>query len=224
MSQFRAVAQIDADPSGLVKAVAHAQRALGLLGKGVGQFGEEGGHQLLNIAERIGRMMTERAAELQQLAVTYSPEASAAANKADIQQTIADQAVGEAMGPWAAAIERLRGERATSDAGDTVKMKDQIGEGMLKLDAVWGTIKTVAIAVKDSALANLADPLNAPGPYTLAAERTGFSSMVAGWMQPAADWWVGDAPQSAASPEQREMLQIMRQLQQFTDRMTGVNR
>lgn len=224
MSQFRAVAQIDADPSGLVKAVGYAQKALGSLGKGLNQFGEEGGRFLFGQAERIGRMVAERAAELQHLAVTYSPEASAAANRTEAAKVMADQAVGLAVGPYAAAVERNKQQRIMEDAAGTIGMKDQVGSGMLMVDAAQGAMGTALTAVKDSALATLADPMNAPGPITLAAERTGLSGMLESAMQPIADWWVGDAPQSAATPEQREMLQIMRQLQQFTDRMAGVSR
>lgn len=186
MSTMRAVVQIDADPSGVVKGVAKANKALeslangGALGTG-GIGGMFGGPiaWLKILAEEIGK----RSQELHALAVSSSPEAMNAAMMTEEAQSSANRKVGEALGPYVAAIERERAARIESAGARTAAGAQAIGDGMIFTDALGGTLATARESVVDSALGTLGD-FDTPGPITSYMNATGTTDAIADSLVP----------------------------------------
>lgn len=192
---LKAVIQLDADPSGVVRGVAGAQRELAKLNQsaastafstnllGMFHLAQQG----LGYASDIINRINERLDTFAAAANMYSPEAINANVNAQFAHMDWQQRVGTALGPYQAAVENMRAERTRADADRIASAPETYGRalidrelGMANIEA--GTNRLTNDAMSFAALNPMALASFAPGAsfFKGIAEDT-INNRVDGW-------------------------------------------
>jgi hypothetical protein len=189
--ELKAVVKITADTKGLVGGIDGAMAKLDSVAKHTGMLaGMEGAEKLLQLAEKVWDGISSRSEELGQMAHQFSPEAMTSKANLSIAQMQAAQTVGNAIGPYQAAIDRMKADSATEGAKQTAANSESIGQGMIVVEALKTTAEEAFYGFMDgvlSALGGDATNINSLG-IASAAERTGGTDMIADQLEPIAGW------------------------------------
>lgn len=186
--QLKAVVQITADTTGLVRGIEGAMSKIGSIARGVSVMAAvQAGSMLLNQAQRVWQMVSERSDELGKLAVELTPQGSIAQMQRMMAELAANQQIAKAIAPTQVGIEMMRAQSAREQAAAVVADADQIGAGMNFVEALKTTAGEAFTGLTDGILKALGfagggqfDLLNVTTLGTATAfERTGATDMVA---------------------------------------------
>jgi Holliday junction resolvasome RuvABC endonuclease subunit len=114
--------------------------------------GMMGAQKVLQLAQEMYSAISDRSEHLSKLAHTFSPEAMTSAANLSQAQLQSDMAVGQAMGPAQAGIDRAKQDAIAEETANTLKNAQQIGEGMIVLNAIWNQTKLLATESADATL------------------------------------------------------------------------
>jgi hypothetical protein len=114
--------------------------------------GMMGAQKVLQLAQQMYTAISDRSEHLSKLAHTFSPEAMTSAANLSQAQLRSDMAVGQAMGPVQAGIDRAKEDAIAEETASTLQNAKQIGEGMIVLNAIWNQTKLIATESADATL------------------------------------------------------------------------
>lgn len=114
--------------------------------------GMMGAQKVLQLAQELYRAVSDRSEHLSKLAHTFSPEAMTSAANLSQAQLRSDMAVGQAMGPAQAGIDRAKEDALAKETANTLKNAEEIGNGMIVLNALWDQTKLIATTAADETL------------------------------------------------------------------------
>lgn len=155
-NDLKASVSITADTSGLISGVNGAMEKINKISSNTSMMaGMMGASKVIDLAKQLWDAMGDRSEHLSKLAHTFSPEAMTSAANLSQSQMKADMAVGQAMGPAQAGIDRAKQDAIAEETANTLKNAEQIGEGMIVLNAIWNETKAQSVAAADAALMTL---------------------------------------------------------------------
>jgi hypothetical protein len=137
---LKAVVEITADTTGLIKGVDGAMKKLETASGLTAAFtGIEAATRVIGFAEKLFGEVRGRMNELDRMALTWSPAAISAQMDAEISKLTDEQKIGTKMGPYTAAAiaDQMKAEQANADR--TAANADQIGQGKLAWQQIWNT-------------------------------------------------------------------------------------
>lgn len=157
---LQAVIELSADPSGVIRGVAAANKELQRLNASAAATAmatqvSAGLNILQQVAGTLSSLyssLDERLKYFENAALAYSPEAQRAAFQTEEVQRKADRQIGEAFAPTEQARQLLEQQRIKDDTKRTMGRIDEIGTGSLFLSEVGGGIKSGATRSWDSLL------------------------------------------------------------------------
>jgi hypothetical protein len=114
------------------------------------------------VAQQLYAAVSERSEHLSKLAHTFSPEAMRSAANLSQAQLQSDMAVGQAMGPAQAGIDRAKQDAIAEETAGTLKNAEQIGAGMIVLNSIWNETKLQSMAAADAVLMALGSTVQDP--------------------------------------------------------------
>ena len=152
-NDLKASVSITADTSGLISGVNGAMEKINRISaSSTAMAGMMGAQKVLQLAQELYRAVSDRSEHLSKLAHTFSPEAMTSAANLSQAQLKSDMAVGQAMGPAQAGIDRAKQDAIAEETASTLKNAQQIGEGMIVLNAIWNQTKLIATESADATL------------------------------------------------------------------------
>jgi len=152
-NDLKASVSITADTSGLISGVNGAMEKINRISaSSTAMAGMMGAQKVLQLAQDMYRAISDRSEHLSKLAHTFSPEAMTSAANLSQAQLKSDMAVGQAMGPAQAGIDRAKQDAIEEETASTLKNAQQIGEGMIVLNAIWNQTKLLATESADATL------------------------------------------------------------------------
>jgi len=152
-NDLKASVSITADTSGLISGVNGAMEKINKISSNTSMMaGMEGASKVIDLAKKLWDAMGDRSEHLSKLAHTFSPEAMTSAANLSQSQMKSDMAIGQAMGPAQAGIDRAKQDAIAEETASTLKNAQQIGEGMIVLNAIWDQTKSMATESADAAL------------------------------------------------------------------------
>ena len=152
-NDLKASVSITADTSGLISGVNGAMEKINRISaSSTAMAGMMGAQKVLELAQRMYSAISARSEHLSKLAHTFSPEAMTSAANLSQAQLQSDMAVGQAMGPAQAGIDRAKQDAIAEETASTLKNAKQIGEGMVVLNAIWNQTKLIATESADATL------------------------------------------------------------------------
>jgi hypothetical protein len=152
-NDLKASVSITADTSGLISGVNGAMEKINRISaSSTAMAGMMGAQKVLELAQRMYSAISDRSEHLSKLAHTFSPEAMTSAANLSQAQLKSDMAVGQAMGPAQAGIDRAKQDAIAEETASTLKNAQQIGEGMIVLNAIWNQTKLIATESADATL------------------------------------------------------------------------
>jgi len=173
-NDLKASVSITADTSGLISGVNGAMEKINRISASTTMMaGMMGAQRVLQLAQDMYRAISDRSEHLSKLAHTFSPEAMTSAANLSQAQLKSDMAVGQAMGPAQAGIDRAKEDAIAEETSNTLKRAQDIGEGMIVLNAIWNQVKLAATESADAALITLANLNRLPELAAFAAENPG---------------------------------------------------
>ena len=162
-NDLKASVSITADTSGLISGVNGAMEKINRISaSSTAMAGMMGAQKVLELAQRMYSAISDRSEHLSKLAHTFSPEAMTSAANLSQAQLQSDMAVGQAMGPAQAGIDRAKQDAIAEETASTLKNAEQIGEGMIVLNAIWNETKAMATASADATLMALGSLTHIP--------------------------------------------------------------
>ena len=173
---LKAVIQLDADPSGVVRGVAGAQRELAKLNQsaastafstnllGMFQLAQQG----LGYAGQVIDNINQRLDTFAAAANMFSPDAINANVNAQLASIDWQQRVGTVLGPYQGAVENMRAERTRADADRITAAPETYGRALIDREVnrglmEAGTNQLSADAMSFAALNPMALATFAPG-------------------------------------------------------------
>ena len=152
-NDLKASVSITADTSGLISGVNGAMEKINRISaSSTAMAGMMGAQKVLQLAQELYRAVSDRSEHLSKLAHTFSPEAMTSAAKLSQTQLKSDMAIGQAMGPAQAGIDRAKEDALREETAQTLKHAEEIGQGMIVLNAIWDQTKAIAIGATDASL------------------------------------------------------------------------
>ena len=152
-NDLKASVSITADTSGLISGVNGAMEKINRISaSSTAMAGMMGAQKVLQLAQELYRAVSDRSEHLSKLAHTFSPEAMTSAANLSQAQLRSDMAVGQAMGPAQAGIDRAKEEALREETANTLKNAEEIGNGMIVLNALWDQTKLIATTAADETL------------------------------------------------------------------------
>jgi hypothetical protein len=152
-NDLKASVSITADTSGLISGVNGAMEKINKISSNTSMMaGMMGASKVIDLAKQLWDAMGDRSEHLSKLAHTFSPEAMTSAANLSQSQMKSDMAIGQAMGPAQAGIDRAKQDAIAEETASTLKNAQQIGEGMIVLNAIWDQTKLMATESADAAL------------------------------------------------------------------------
>ena len=152
-NDLKASVSITADTSGLISGVNGAMEKINKISSNTSMMaGMMGASKVIDLAKQLWDAMGDRSEHLSKLAHTFSPEAMTSAANLSQSQMKADMAVGQAMGPAQAGIDRAKQDALREETAQTLKHAEEIGQGMIVLNAIWDQTKAIAIGATDASL------------------------------------------------------------------------
>jgi hypothetical protein len=137
-NDLKASVSITADTSGLISGVNGAMEKINRISaSSTAMAGMMGAQKVLQLAQQMYTAISDRSEHLSKLAHTFSPEAMTSAANLSQAQLRSDMAVGQAMGPVQAGIDRAKEDAIAEETASTLQNAKQIGEGMIVLNAIW---------------------------------------------------------------------------------------
>lgn len=162
-NDLKASVSITADTSGLISGVNGAMEKINRISaSSTAMAGMMGAQKVLQLAQQMYSAISDRSEHLSKLAHTFSPEAMTSAANLSQAQLKSDMAVGQAMGPAQAGIDRAKQDAIAEETASTLKNAQQIGEGMIVLNAIWNQTKLIATESADATLMALGALNQAP--------------------------------------------------------------
>jgi len=184
-NDLKASVSITADTSGLISGVNGAMEKINKISSNTSMMaGMMGATKVIDLAKQLWDAMGERSDHLSKLAHTWSPEAMNSAAQLSQTQMQSDQAIGQAMGPAQAGIDRAKQDAIAEETLNTLKNAQQIGEGMIVRNAIWNETKAQSLAAADAGLLALGSLTHIPemaqaavsGPETAVGSVLGVSA------------------------------------------------
>jgi hypothetical protein len=152
-NDLKASVSITADTSGLISGVNGAMEKINRISaSSTAMAGMMGAQKVLQLAQQMYTAISDRSEHLSKLAHTFSPEAMTSAANLSQAQLRSDMAVGQAMGPVQAGIDRAKEDAIAEETASTLQNAKQIGEGMIVLNAIWNQTKLIATESADATL------------------------------------------------------------------------
>lgn len=152
-NDLKASVSITADTSGLISGVNGAMEKINRISSNTTMMaGMMGAQKVLQLAQQMYTAISDRSEHLSKLAHTFSPEAMTSAANLSQAQLKSDMAVGQAMGPVQAGIDRAKEDALAEETASTLQNAKQIGEGMIVLNAIWNQTKLIATESADATL------------------------------------------------------------------------
>ena len=152
-NDLKASVSITADTSGLISGVNGAMEKINRISaSSTAMAGMMGAQKVLQLAQEMYSAISDRSEHLSKLAHTFSPEAMTSAANLSQAQLQSDMAIGQAMGPAQAGIDRAKQDAIAEETANTLKNAQQIGEGMIVLNAIWNQTKLLATESADATL------------------------------------------------------------------------
>ena len=152
-NDLKASVSITADTSGLISGVNGAMEKINRISaSSTAMAGMMGAQKVLQLAQQLYSVISDRSEHLSKLAHTFSPEAMTSAANLSQAQLQSDMAIGQAMGPAQAGIDRAKQDAIAEETASTLKNAQQIGEGMIVLNAIWNQTKLLATESADATL------------------------------------------------------------------------
>jgi hypothetical protein len=152
-NDLKASVSITADTSGLISGVNGAMEKINRISaSSTAMAGMMGAQKVLQLAQQMYTAISDRSEHLSKLAHTFSPEAMTSAANLSQAQLRSDMAVGQAMGPAQAGIDRAKQDAIAEETASTLQNAKQIGEGMIVLNAIWNQTKLIATESADATL------------------------------------------------------------------------
>ena len=141
-NDLKASVSITADTSGLISGVNGAMEKINRVSASSSAMaGMMGAQKIIQVAQQLYAAVSERSEHLSKLAHTFSPEAMRSAANLSQAQLQSDMAVGQAMGPAQAGIDRAKQDAIAEETAGTLKNAEQIGAGMIVLNSIWNETK-----------------------------------------------------------------------------------
>ena len=162
-NDLKASVSITADTSGLISGVNGAMEKINRVSASSSAMaGMMGAQKIIQVAQQLYAAVSERSEHLSKLAHTFSPEAMRSAANLSQAQLQSDMAVGQAMGPAQAGIDRAKQDAIAEETAGTLKNAEQIGAGMIVLNSIWNETKLQSIAAADAVLMALGSTVQDP--------------------------------------------------------------
>jgi hypothetical protein len=162
-NDLKASVSITADTSGLISGVNGAMDKINRISANTSAMaGMMGASKVIDLAKQLWDAMGERSDHLSKLAHTFSPEAMTSAANLSQEQLKSDMAVGQALGPAQAGIDRAKQDAITEETDRTLKNAEAIGEGMIAYNAILDQAKKMGQETADQGLMALSGLMNAP--------------------------------------------------------------
>jgi hypothetical protein len=122
-NDLKASVSITADTSGLISGVNGAMEKINRISaSSTAMAGMMGAQKVLQLAQELYRAVSDRSEHLSKLAHTFSPEAMTSAANLSQAQLQSDMAIGQAMGPAQAGIDRAKQDAI---AEDIIRLTDE---------------------------------------------------------------------------------------------------
>jgi hypothetical protein len=171
-NDLKASVSITADTSGLISGVNGAMEKINRISaSSTAMAGMMGAQKVLQLAQQMYTAISDRSEHLSKLAHTFSPEAMTSAANLSQAQLRSDMAVGQAMGPVQAGIDRAKEDAIAEETASTLQNAKQIGEGMIVLNAIWNQTKLIATESADATLMALGSLSQIPEMAQAAVDR-----------------------------------------------------
>jgi hypothetical protein len=162
-NDLKASVSITADTSGLISGVNGAMEKINRVSASSSAMaGMMGAQKIIQVAQQLYAAVSERSEHLSKLAHTFSPEAMRSAANLSQAQLQSDMAVGQAMGPAQAGIDRAKQDAIAQQTAGTLKNAEQIGAGMIVLNSIWNETKLQSMAAADAVLMALGSTVQDP--------------------------------------------------------------
>ena len=162
-NDLKASVSITADTSGLISGVNGAMEKINRVSASSSAMaGMMGAQKIIQVAQQLYAAVSERSEHLSKLAHTFSPEAMRSAANLSQAQLQSDMAVGQAMGPAQAGIDRAKQDAIAEETAGTLKNAEQIGAGMIVLNSIWNETKLQSMAAADAVLMALGSTVQDP--------------------------------------------------------------
>lgn len=152
-NDLKASVSITADTSGLISGVNGAMEKINRVSASSSAMaGMMGAGKIIQVAQQLYAAVSERSEHLSKLAHTFSPEAMTSAANLSQAQLQSDMAVGQAMGPAQAGIDRAKQDAIAEETASTLKNAEHIGNGMIVLNAIWTQTQLIATEAANNTL------------------------------------------------------------------------
>jgi len=152
-NDLKASVSITADTSGLISGVNGAMEKINRISASSSAMsGMMGAGKIIQVAQQLYAAVSERSEHLSKLAHTFSPEAMTSAANLSQAQLQSDMAIGQAMGPAQAAIDRAKQDALAEETASTLKNAEAIGQGMIVLNAIWSQAQMMATEAANNTL------------------------------------------------------------------------
>ena len=162
-NDLKASVSITADTSGLISGVNGAMEKINRISASTtAMAGMMGASKVIDLAKQLWDAMGERSDHLSKLAHTFSPEAMTSAANLSQAQLKSDMAVGQAMGPAQAGIDRAKQDAIAEETDRTLKNAEAIGEGIIAYNAILDQAKKMGQETADQGLMALSGLMHAP--------------------------------------------------------------
>ena len=162
-NDLKASVSITADTSGLISGVNGAMEKINRISaSSTAMAGMMGASKVIDLAKQLWDAMGERSDHLSKLAHTFSPEAMTSAANLSQAQLKSDMAVGQAMGPAQAGIDRAKQDAIAEETDRTLKNAEAIGEGIIAYNAILDQAKKMGQETADQGLMALSGLMHAP--------------------------------------------------------------
>ena len=162
-NDLKASVSITADTSGLISGVNGAMEKINRISaSSTAMAGMMGAQKVLQLAKEMYSAISDRSEHLSKLAHTFSPEAMTSAANLSQSQLKSDMAVGQAMGPAQAGIDRAKQDAIAEETDRTLKNAEAIGEGIIAYNAILDQAKKMGQETADQGLMALSGLMHAP--------------------------------------------------------------
>ena len=152
-NDLKASVSITADTSGLISGVNGAMEKINRVSASSSAMaGMMGAGKIIQVAQQLYAAVSERSEHLSKLAHTFSPEAMTSAANLSQAQLQSDMAIGQAMGPAQAGIDRAKQDAIAEETASTLKNAEEIGKGMIVLNAIWTQTSMMATEAANNTL------------------------------------------------------------------------
>lgn len=177
---MKATLQIDADAKGVARGVAAARNELDKLNRAAGATAVAStvtaaltaAQTVAGVVGQAIRALNQRADELGQNALAWSPDAINAQAKGESAAMDAQRRIGIAIGPGQAAVEKIRAEAAQREAARVQANAPGIAGGMAALASVGEDASSAWNAARDAVGGAIGGDFS-QGPFSAAYQATG---------------------------------------------------